>query len=323
MGPGRLTRNECRALAPDPIRMIGREGVTGAAPPSGTVTFLFSDIEGSTRRWDRDRSAMQEALRLHDDLMRAAMAAHAGYVFKTIGDAFCAAFATPESAVAAAISAQLALGQSNFSAVDGLRVRMAINTGTADERDGDYFGPVLNRVARLLALGHGGQVLLSGIAADLVRENPPPQATLVALGAYALKDLERQEQVYQLIAPGLQHDFPALRAQKAKGPWLVPDAMRTRYFTGREDLLARLRQQLLERHRAALSGLGGIGKTQTAIEYAMRHRPDYSGGVFWINAETVSGLTTGFVEIAKTLALTAAESNDQEQVLQAALEWFT
>ena len=303
--------------------MIGREGVTAAAPPSGTVTFLFSDIEGSTSRWDRDRDAMQEALRLHDHLMRAAMAAHAGHVFKTIGDAFCAAFSTPESAAAAAISAQLALGQSDFSAVDGLRVRMAINTGTADERDGDYFGPVLNRVARLLTLGHGGQVLLSGIAADLVRENPPPQATMVALGEHVLKDLERHEQVYQLVAPGLPHDFRALRGQKVKGPWVVPDAMRTPYFTGRENLLARLRQQLVERHRAVLSGLGGIGKTQTAIEYAMRHRPDYRDGVFWINAETVSGLTTGFVEIAKTVGLTAADSNDQEQVVQAALEWLS
>ena len=289
--------------------------------PSGTVTFLFSDIEGSTQRWDRDRGAMQEAVRMHDHLLHQALAANAGYVFKTIGDAFCAAFATPESATAAALDAQRALGATDFSAVDGLRVRMAINTGTADERDGDYFGPALNRAARLLSLGHGGQVLLSGIAADLVRENPPAQTALEDLGAHVLRDLERPEQVYQLVAPGLLRDFPKLRAA-LEPPWLVPNAMRTRYFTGREDLLARLRQQLVERHRVALSGLGGIGKTQTAIEYAVRHRADYPEGVFWVNAETPSGLTGGFVEIAKTLRLSAAASSDQEQVARAVLDWL-
>src|SRR5580692_11714723 len=107
--------------------------------PSGTITFLFSDVEGSTQRWDRDRAAMQEALRVHDGLMRKALTENGGHVFKTVGDAFCAAFATPESASAAALDAQRALGETDFSAVDGLRVRMAMNTGTADERDGDYF----------------------------------------------------------------------------------------------------------------------------------------------------------------------------------------
>lgn len=289
--------------------------------PSGTVTFLFSDIEGSTQRWDRDRAAMQEALRLHDRLVHESLAANGGYVFKTVGDAFCAAFATPESATAAAFAAQRALGAADFSAVDGLRVRMAINTGTADERGGDYFGPTLNRVARLLSLGHGGQVLLSGIAADLVRENPPAESTLADLGAHVLRDLERPEQVYQLVAPGLQRDFPKLRAAVDR-PWLLPDAMRTHYFTGREYLLARLREQLVERHRAVLSGLGGVGKTQTAIEYAVRHRADYPGGVFWVNAETSNSLTSGFVAIATMLRLPGSESHDQEAIVKAALAWL-
>jgi class 3 adenylate cyclase/tetratricopeptide (TPR) repeat protein len=303
--------------------MTGRDGVTEGPAPSGTVTFLFSDIEGSTQRWDRDRAAMQEAVRLHDTLMRAAIARYGGHVFKTIGDAFCAAFATPESAARSALDGQRALGDADFSAVGGLRVRMAINTGTADERDGDYFGPTVNRVARLLSLVHGGQVLLSGIAAGLVRENPPPQTTLAELGAHGLKDLERHEDVYQLVAPGLQRDFPELRAHKPLDrPWLVPSAMRTLYFAGREDLLALLRRQLAERHRAALCGLGGVGKSQAAIEYAVRHRADYPDGVFWTNAETASGLTSGFVEIAKTLRLPAAASSDHEQVVRAVQEWL-
>ncbi len=290
--------------------------------PSGTVTFLFSDIEGSTQRWARDRTAMQEAVRAHDMLMRGAIAARGGYIFKTMGDAFCAAFTTPEAAALAALDAQRVLGGADFSSIDGLRVRMAIDTGTADERDGDYFGPALNRVARLLALGHGGQVLLSGIAADLVRGNPPPQATLADLGEYELKDLEGHEHVYQLVAPELQREFPELRSQKALPPWLVPDAMRTRYFTGRNDLLARLRKQIVERHRAALSGLGGVGKTQSAMEYAVRHRAEYPSGVFWVNAETLGGLTSGFVAIATTLRLPVAASNDQEQIVKSALTWL-
>jgi class 3 adenylate cyclase/tetratricopeptide (TPR) repeat protein len=303
--------------------MEGLHGGSSAPVPTGTVTFLFTDIEGSTQRWDRYRAAMQEAVRLHDRIVRDAISACGGLVFKTVGDAFCAAFAVPESAAAAALDAQLALAAADFSAVDGLRVRMAINTGTADERDGDYFGPTVNRVARLLSLGHGGQVLLSGISAGLVRENPPPDATLADLGAHALKDLKGHETVYQLLAPGLQRDFPALRASKmGDGPWLVPDSVRTRYFTGRENLLALVRQQLGQRHRAVLSGLGGVGKTQAGIEFAVRHRAEYPDGVFWINAETATSLTSGYVEIAKTLRLPAAESKDQEQVVRAVLEWL-
>ena len=145
--------------------MTERDGGTAASLPSGTVTFLFSDIEGSTQRWESDRAAMQDAVRLHDWLMRESIAAAQGYVFKTVGDAFCAAFRMPESAAVAALGAQRALAAAERFQVDGLRVRIALHTGTADERDGDYFGPAVNRVARLLSLGHGGQVLLSSASA--------------------------------------------------------------------------------------------------------------------------------------------------------------
>jgi class 3 adenylate cyclase/tetratricopeptide (TPR) repeat protein len=303
--------------------MTGPGVGTKGPVPSGTVTFLFTDIEGSTTRWERDRAAMQEAVRLHDQIVRETIAAHDGFVFKTVGDAFCTAFSTPEAAAAAALDAQRALQAAEFSAVDGLSVRMAINTGTADERDGDYFGPAVNRVARLLALGHGGQVLLSGIAASLVRANPLPASTLIELGAHALRDLKGHEEVFQLVAPGMQHEFPALRAARAgDGPWLVPEAVRTPYFTGRQDLLALVHQQLAERHRAALTGLGGVGKTQAGIEYAIRHQEEYPGGVFWVNAETAGSLTTGFVEIGNALHLPAAASKDQKQVVDSVLDWL-
>ena len=301
--------------------MAEHERLAGVTAPSGTVTFLFSDIEGSTKRWARDREAMQQAVRTHDRLMREAVTAHGGYVFKTIGDAFCVAFATPKSAAASAIDAQRALASAEFSAVDGIHVRMALNTGTADERDGDYFGPTLNLVARLLTLGHGGQVLLSADTTALVRHDLPVHASLADLGEHELKDIEGRARVYQLVAPNLRRDFAELRSQQALQPWLVPEARRTRYFIGRDELLDRLRQQLKGRHRAALSGLGGIGKTQTAIEYAVRHRSDYPNGVFWVDAETVGGLTSGFVEIAKALQLPAAASNDHEDAVKAVLAW--
>jgi len=158
-------------------------------PPSGTVTFWFSDIEGSTTRWEADRSAMAEALRRHDQILRSAIVSHGGYVFKTIGDAFCAAFESAIEAVSAALDAQLIIGHSEWPAVDGLRVRMAIHTGSAEEREGDYFGPTVNRVARLLAIGHGGQVLLSLASAELTRDLLGPNVALLELGEHRLKDL--------------------------------------------------------------------------------------------------------------------------------------
>lgn len=139
-------------------------GPAPSARPTGTVTFLFSDVEGSTERWERDRAAMATAVARHDAIVRDALERHGAYVFKTVGDAFYAAFALPEEAIAAALEAQRKLAGEDFSGVGGIRVRMALHTGSASERDGDYFGPAVNRVARLLAIGHGGQVLVSGTA---------------------------------------------------------------------------------------------------------------------------------------------------------------
>ncbi|HMF29026.1 MAG TPA: adenylate/guanylate cyclase domain-containing protein, partial [Candidatus Cybelea sp.] len=129
------------------------------------VAFLFTDVEASTRRWERYGDAMRAALRRHDEILRTEIESHRGYVFKTMGDAFCAAFSNVADALAAAVEAQRRLQREDFGAVEGLDVRMAINAGETDERDGDYFGAAVNRAARLLTAGHGGQVLLSGDAA--------------------------------------------------------------------------------------------------------------------------------------------------------------
>ena len=132
-----------------------------ASPPTGTLTFLFTDIEGSTKLWERDAQAMQAALARHDKILRSTIEEHEGYVFKTVGDAFCAAFPTAPDALGASLETQRRLLSSEWEETGPLRVRMALHTGVAEERDGDYFGPPVNRVARLLSAAHGGQVLLS------------------------------------------------------------------------------------------------------------------------------------------------------------------
>ncbi len=251
------------------------------------MTFVFTDIEGSTVRWDRDRAAMQAAVRSHDAMMRAAIGAHAGHVFKTVGDAFCAAFSVPEDAVGAMLDAQRALGAQDFAAVGGLRVRMAIHTGTADERDGDYFGPAVNRVARLLAIAHGGQVVLSGVTSDLVQGSLPAQASLRDLGEHRLKDLARPEYVYQLLAPDLPAEFPPLRSLDVLANNLP---LQVTSFVGRETEIAKI-TSLLEQHRlVTLVGSGGVGKTRTSLHVAANLVDGNGDGVWFIE---LAPLTSG------------------------------
>src|SRR5215213_8664827 len=178
--------------------------------PSGTVTFLFTDIEGSTQRWQQQPVAMAPALARHDRLVREAIEAHGGSVFKMIGDAFCAAFADPADALAAALTAQRSLYGEPWGTTGPLRVRMALHTGRADVQDGDYAGAPLNRVARLLSAGHGGQVLLSGATAELVHDHLPREVHLRDLGTHQLKDLYRPEHIFQLVTPDLPSDFSPL-----------------------------------------------------------------------------------------------------------------
>jgi TolB-like protein/class 3 adenylate cyclase len=182
-----------------------------AALPSGTVTFLFTDIEGSSRLWEAQDVAMRAAVSRHDALMRHAIEGAGGHVFKTMGDAFCAAFATAPEAIAAALAAQQAMGAERWPAAACLRVRMAVQTGAAELRGADYFGAPLNRIARLLAAGHGGQTLVSETTHDLCRDHLAPRVTMKLLGEHNLKDLARRERVFQLCHPDLPSSFPPLK----------------------------------------------------------------------------------------------------------------
>ena len=267
---------------------------------SVTVIFLFTDIEGSTARWERDREAIAAAVRRHDELMHAAIAASRGRVFKTIGDAFCAAFATVPDAVAAASEAQRALAREGFSGVGGLDVRMAIHAGSVESRDGDYFGPPLNRVSRLLGIGHGGQVLLSNVAADLSQGELPADVRLTHLGRHRLRDLDSSEDVYQVSADGLRSEFPALRSLE-EFPNNLP--LQLTSFVGREGELDRLRTTIETTRLLTLVGTGGVGKTRLALHLSAELLSRFSDGVWLVDLSPIRDEDAVAAETATVLAV--------------------
>src|SRR6266496_1287806 len=177
-------------------------------PPSGTVTFLYADVDGGPRRRERESESARVAVARQVWLLREAVEHHAGYVFRLTGNAVCAAFDTAAHGVAAAIAGQRALVDASRREGSALRIRMALHTGAADEQDGEYDGPSANRVARLLVTGHGGQILLSQASVHLVRADLPPGTSLRDLGLHRLGDLTRPERVHQLVIDGVPADFP-------------------------------------------------------------------------------------------------------------------
>ena len=285
--------------------------------PSGTVTFFFSDIEGSTLRWQRYPDAMAAALARHNELFRAAIEAHGGYVFKTVGDAFCAAFAGAPEAIAAALGAQRALREEDFSAVDGIRVRIALHSGYAQERDGDYFGPPLNRVARLVSIGHGGQTLISGTTAELLRDAVPPEGELRDLGAHRLKDLTRPERVYQLCMPDLLDTFPPLRSLDYL-PNNLPQQPTS--FVGRAGIVEEVKVMLHEHRLATLVGTGGAGKTRCAIQTGAELLDRYADGVWMIELTPLSDRTLVTTTIAQVLGVREVRNEELLTTLLADLE---
>lgn len=223
---------------------------------------------------------MGKALERHDELLTSAILEHGGYVFKKMGDAHCAAFRTSPDAVAAALAAQRALRDADFTAVNGLRVRMALHTGYAEERDRDYFGPTVNRVARLLAIGHGGQVLVSSAAADLAQAELPAHTTLRSLGGHRLKDLAHPENVFQLVATGLPADFPPLRSLDSL-PNNLP--LQVTSFLGRDADVAEVKTLLARTRLLTLTGTGGVGKTRLALQAGAELLDRHPDGVWFID----------------------------------------
>ena len=247
--------------------------------PSGTVTFLFTDIEGSTQLWEHHPEAMRTAYARHESILRAAVAMHNGYAYKMIGDAFQIAFETAPEAVATALEIQRALHVEPWPETGPLHVRMALHTGVTEERGDDYVGPALNRVARLLGVGHGGQVLLTQPVYDLVRDDLPHDAELRDLGEHRLKDLIRPEHIYQLTASGLQSDFPPLKSLD-NFPNNLP--LQVTSFIGREKEMAEVKRLLWDSRLVTLTGPGGTGKTRLSLQIAADFLDFYPDGAWLV-----------------------------------------
>jgi predicted ATPase/class 3 adenylate cyclase len=280
-----------------------KDGPRPTPLPSGTVTFLFTDIEGSTQLWERHRQAMPAALARHEAILRQAIASRGGVVFKTIGDAVCAAFASALDAVQAALAAQRALATESWAIP--LRVRMALHTGVVVMHAGDYQGLPLSRVARLIAAGHGGQILLSAVTQELVRDHLPADTALHDLSVHRLKDLARPEPIFQLVAPELPSDFPPLRTLGRHGHNLP---VQPTVLIGREQEVARV-LQLLQRSElrlVTLTGPGGTGKTRLALQIAAELLDTFADGVWFINLAPISDPDLVFSAIGQTLGLKEA-----------------
>ncbi|HEV8339255.1 MAG TPA: tetratricopeptide repeat protein [bacterium] len=268
--------------------------------PTGTVTFLFTDIEGSTRLWEAHPDQMKGAVARHDTLLREAVEAHSGHIFKTVGDAVDAVFVRATDAVAAAVAAQRALTAEPWLVPGGLRVRMALSTGVADEREGDYFGPPLNRAARLMRAAHGGQILLLPSTHELVRDALLEGVRVRDLGEHRLRDLARPEHIYQVIGIGLPGEFPPLRTL-ARIPNNLPVQLTS--FIGRSRELAEVRRLLGVTRLLTLTGAGGAGKTRLALQAAAEIMDDYSDGVWLVELASLSDPALVLPTIASTLGV--------------------
>jgi predicted ATPase/class 3 adenylate cyclase len=255
--------------------------------PTGTVTLLFTDIEGSTRLWEAEPEAMTRGLRRHDEILRGSIELAGGYVFKTVGDAFCAAFSTAEAALDAVLSAQRALVGQDWPTTQPILVRMGLHTGACEERDNDYFGPAVNRVARLESAAHGGQVLLSGATAELLSQSLPYGVRLRDLGPHRLKDLGRPEQVFQLEADFLPLAFPPLASlDNPDLPNNLPGQLSA--FIGRERELAEVRTLAASARLVTLTGSGGSGKTRLALQAAVELLDVALDGVWFADLAVVT-----------------------------------
>jgi predicted ATPase/class 3 adenylate cyclase/Tfp pilus assembly protein PilF len=267
----------------------------------GALTFLFSDIEGSTGLWEKHPDAMRTALRSHDALMREIIGSANGHVFKTVGDGFYAVFTRGADAVAAAVRAQSAIAAEPWPRDTPIKVRIALHTGVVEERDGDYFGQPVNRLARLLSTGHGGQTLVSQSVAEISRDSLPHAASLHDLGVHRLKDLAHPEHVFELRHAGLLQEFPPIKSLSTH-PNNLP--LQLTSFIGRAHQIREISELVRLNRLATLTGSGGNGKTRLALQVAAESLSRFPDGAWMVELGSIADAAIVPHAIAAALRVT-------------------
>jgi predicted ATPase/class 3 adenylate cyclase len=270
--------------------------------PDGIITFLFTDIEGSTRLWEHDPEVMRESLIRHDQFIESIIHQHGGILVKPRGegDSHFAVFARATEAVTTAVILQQLLVTEFWYADNPLKVRIALHTGEADLRDNDYYGTVVNRCARLRSIGHGGQILLSQATYELVRDDLPADVTLRYMGTHRLRDLQRPERVFQLLHPNLPAEFPPLRSLNTI-PNNLPQQLTS--FVGREHEMKEVIQLLKTTRLLTLTGTGGCGKTRLALQVSAELLENYPDGVWFIDLAPITDPNLIPQAVAKVLSV--------------------
>jgi predicted ATPase/class 3 adenylate cyclase len=280
--------------------------------PTGIVTFLFTDVEGSTRLWEQHPAEMTAVLSRHDTVVREAAEKFGGYTVKNTGDGFLFAFSSARKAAEAAVCAQQILKDQEWDVIGTLRVRMALHSGETEERDNDYFGTTVNRAARLLSAAHGGQVLASSVARQLMHDDPPDEISFRYLGQHRLNDLTRADHIFQILAPGLPDNFPALRTLDFR-PNNLP--VQSTSFLGRQKDLGDI-EVLLERARlVTLIGTGGVGKTRLALEVAGRVLGRFPDGVWFIDLAPLTNPDLVSQTVSSVLSVQERQGESTETTL--------
>jgi predicted ATPase/class 3 adenylate cyclase/DNA-binding CsgD family transcriptional regulator len=284
-----------------------------AERPSGTVTFLFTDVEGSTGHWERHPAEMRPALAVHDEILRSVIEGAGGAVFATGGDGFAAAFGRADSAVAAATEAQRALAGLNRPDGLVLRVRMGLHTGEGHERDGDYFGPAVNRAARVMDAANGSQILLSSSTREVVGHELGQATTLVDLGVQELRDVVEPVRLYRLEDPAFESDRRPPRTGSARAGNL-PTAPGV--LLGRAADIEAVIDDLAVARVVTLTGVGGIGKTRLALEVGRRLQAAWRDGVWFAALDTVDLPDAMLRALLGTLGIEPRAENDLDSLIE-------